>query len=78
MNFSISAQGCKKALRPIVHLHTHTEYSQLDGIAKIEELIEKAIEDCMPGIAITDHANMFGVKEFVNCVNRKNREIKKV
>ncbi len=74
MKFSISAQGCERALRPFVHLHTHTEYSQLDGIAKIEELIEKAIDDGMPGMAITDHANMFGVKEFVNCVNRKNRE----
>ena len=74
MNKTVLMQGCEKALLPIVHLHTHTEYSQLDGIAKIEELIEKAIEDGMPGMAISDHANMFGVKEFVNCVNRKNRE----
>ena len=67
-------QSCTNALRPFVHLHTHTEYSQLDGIAKIKELVEKAIEDGMPGMAITDHANMFGVCEFVECVNRKNAE----
>ena len=74
MTNSIPKQGCERALRPFVHLHTHTEYSQLDGIAKVEELVDKAIADGMPGIAITDHANMFGIKQFINCVNRKNKE----
>ena len=67
-------QSETKALRPFVHLHVHTEYSHSDGIAKIEDLVEKAMADGMPGMAITDHANMFGVCEFVECVNRKNAE----
>ena len=65
-------QSETNALRPFVHLHTHTEYSLSDGIAKIEALVDKAMDDGMPGMAITDHANMFGVAEFVECVNRKN------
>lgn len=48
-----------------VHLHTHTEYSLLDGAAKIPALYKKAVEDGMKGLAITDHGNMFGVFQFV-------------
>ena len=62
-------------MHPFVHLHTHTEYSLLDGIAKISELVDKAMADGMPGIAITDHANMFGVAEILHYVERKNREL---
>ncbi|MBR2442870.1 MAG: PHP domain-containing protein, partial [Rikenellaceae bacterium] len=62
-------------MHPFVHLHTHTEYSLLDGIAKISELVDKAMADGMPGIAITDHANMFGVAEFVHYIESKNREL---
>ncbi len=47
-----------------VHLHTHTEYSLLDGAIKIKNLIKKAIEYNMPAVSITDHGNMFGVLEF--------------
>ena len=65
----------KAEMRPVVHLHTHTEYSLLDGIAKISELVDKAMADGMPGIAITDHANMFGVAEFLHYVECKNREL---
>ena len=65
----------KAEMHPFVHLHTHTEYSLLDGIAKISELVDKAMADGMPGIAITDHANMFGIAEFVEYVERKNREL---
>ena len=65
----------KAEMRSFVHLHTHTEYSLLDGIAKISELVNKAVADGMPGIAITDHANMFGVAEFLHYVERKNREL---
>ena len=74
MKKTVVKQGCEKALRPFVHLHTHTEYSLSDSIAKIEELVDKAIADGMPGLAITDHANMFGIKHFVNCINLKNAE----
>nr|WP_083524406.1 DNA polymerase III subunit alpha [Gulosibacter bifidus] len=47
-----------------VHLHNHTEYSMLDGAAKIEELIKTAAEMGMPAIATTDHGNMFSAYEF--------------
>ena len=47
------------------HLHTHTQYSLLDGQASISSLYKKAIKDGMPALAITDHGNMFGVFEFV-------------
>lgn len=47
------------------HLHVHTQYSLLDGAASIKGLYKKAVADGMPGLAISDHGNMFGVFEFV-------------
>ena len=44
-----------------VHLHVHTQYSLLDGQASIPRLVDKALKDGMPGIAVTDHGNMFGI-----------------
>ncbi|MDF1574547.1 MAG: DNA polymerase III subunit alpha [Bacteroidales bacterium] len=46
------------------HLHVHTQYSILDGAASIPELLKKAVDDGMRAVAITDHGNMFGAKEF--------------
>ena len=46
------------------HLHTHTQYSLLDGAASIPKLYQKAINDKMPALAITDHGNMFGAIDF--------------
>lgn len=57
---------------PFVHLHVHTQYSLLDGQASIDALIEKAQNDGMRALAITDHGNMFGIKEFFNKVKKKN------
>jgi DNA polymerase III subunit alpha len=48
------------------HLHVHTQYSILDGAAVIKSLLAKAKKDNMEAIAITDHGNMFGAKEFHN------------
>ena len=48
-----------------VHLHVHTYYSILDGAAPISSHFQKAQEDNQPALAITDHGNMFGVKEFL-------------
>ena len=59
-------------MRPFVHLHVHSQYSLLDGQASIPKLVDKAIADGMPGIALTDHGNMFGVKEFFNYISKKN------
>ncbi len=47
------------------HLHVHTQYSLLDGAAAIPDLYNKAIQDGMPSLAITDHGNMFGAFSFV-------------
>jgi len=49
---------------PFVHLHTHSEYSILDGSTKIDDLIERALYYHMPALALTDHGNMFGALEF--------------
>lgn len=46
------------------HLHVHTEYSMLDGAAKIKDLVAAVAEQGMPAVAITDHGNMFGAYEF--------------
>ena len=59
-----------------VHLHVHSQYSLLDGQAAIDKLVDKAIDDGMPGIAITDHGNMLGIKELFNYVNKKNGKLK--
>ena len=63
-------------MHPFIHLHVHTQYSVLDGQASIPALVDKAIDNGMPGIAITDHGNMFAIKEFHNYVNKKNGKIK--
>lgn len=47
-----------------VHLHVHSHYSLLDGLAKIDELVREAKELGMPAIALTDHGNMYGAIEF--------------
>ena len=59
-------------MQDFVHLHVHTQYSILDGQASIPRLVDKAIADGMKGIAVTDHGDMFGIKEFFNYVNKKN------
>ena len=61
-----------KAYR-FAHLNVHSHYSINDGCASIRELVDAAIKDRMPGIAITDNGNMFGIMEFVEYVNRINR-----
>ncbi len=49
---------------PFVHLHVHTQYSILDGFSDMGKLFKRAAELGMPALAITDHGNMYGVKEF--------------
>ena len=57
-----------------VHLNVHSHYSIMDGCSSIKELVDAAIKDRMPGIAITDNSNMFGVMEFFDYVSRINNE----
>lgn len=47
-----------------VHLHTHTEYSMLDGLSRIPDLVQQAREWGMPALAITDHGNLYGAVDF--------------
>ena len=53
-------------MEDFIHLHVHTYYSLLDGQSPVEKLVDKAIANGMRGMAITDHGNMFGVKELFN------------
>ena len=57
-------------MQDFVHLHVHTQYSILDGQASIPKLVDKAIADGMRGMAMTDHGNMMGIKEFFNYTNK--------
>ena len=43
-----------------VHLHTHTEFSMLDGASRVDELVAAAATDGQPALGITDHGNMYG------------------
>ena len=60
------------------HLHSHTQFSLLDGAANISELFKKAKNDGMKGLAITDHGNMFGVFQFVAEAAKHNNEVKPI
>ena len=55
---------------PFVHLHVHTQYSILDGFSAIPKLFKRASELGMPALAITDHGNMYGVKEFMKVAKK--------
>lgn len=61
---------------PFVHLHVHSYYSILDGQASIKGLVDKARANGMRGMALTDHGNMFGIKEFFDYTNKVNGEAK--
>ena len=61
-----------------VHLNVHSHYSINDGCASIRELVDAAIKDKMPGIAITDNGNMFGVMELFDYVSRINNERRQI
>lgn len=54
-----------------VHLHNHTEYSMLDGAAKVKPMVQEAIRLGMPAIGMTDHGNMFGASEFYNTATKE-------
>ncbi len=60
----VSFNDTQQGYRPFVHLHLHTEYSNLDGLIKIKELAHRAKEFNMPAVANTDHGVMYGSAEF--------------
>lgn len=57
-------------MQDFVHLHVHTQYSILDGQSSIQRLVDKAIANGMRGMAVTDHGDMMGIKEFFNYVKK--------
>ena len=63
-------------MNSFVHIHVHSYYSILDGMSSISGLVEKASKNGMNSIALTDHGNMFGAKEFFNYVKKKNAKYK--
>ena len=58
------------------HLHVHSHYSMLDGMSKIPDLIKKAKADGMYAMALTDHGNMFGIKDFLDTVQKENSKVR--
>lgn len=56
-------------MNSFVHLHNHTSYSLLDGAAKIKDLVARAVAEGQPGLAITDHGNLYGLIEFYKACN---------
>ena len=60
-----------------VHLNVHSHYSLYNGVSTVKQLVDAAIKEKMPGIAITDCGNMFGIMEFVDYVSSINKKRKK-
>ena len=58
------------------HLHVHSHYSMLDGMSKIPDLVAKAKRCGMHSMALTDHGNMFGVKDFLDTVAAENNKVR--
>ena len=64
-------------MQDFVHLHVHSQYSLLDGQSSIKGMVDKAIKDGMRGLALTDHGNMFGIKELYDYCKDVNKARKK-
>ena len=64
-------------MEDFIHLHVHTYYSILDGQSSIKQLVDKAVKDGMKGMAVTDHGDMFGIKEFHDICMGLNKQRKK-
>ena len=64
-------------MEDFVHLHVHTYYSILDGQSSIKNLVKKAVDNGMRGMAVTDHGDMFGIKEFFDITTGVNKDRKK-
>ena len=59
-------RGSSAAKSEFVHLHNHSEYSMLDGACRISDMVDWAVENSVPAVALTDHGNMFGAWELYN------------
>ncbi len=63
-------------MKDFVHLHLHTEYSLLDGAARIKKLVKVVSSFGMPGVAMTDHGNIYGANKFLDAIKKQNEVIK--
>ena len=63
-------------MNKFTHLHVHTQYSILDGMSDIGELVDKCLANGMNAMAVTDHGVMYGIKEFSDVVGKKNGKVK--
>ena len=59
------------------HLHVHSHYSVLDGMSKVPDIVDKCLRTGMQAVALTDHGNMYGIKEFLDYCKKVNGENKK-
>ena len=64
-----------REIKPFVHLHVHSYYSILDALSPVSKLVDAAYADGQPGLALTDHGVMFGIKEFTDYVAKKNEPV---
>ena len=58
------------------HLHVHSHYSLLDGLSKVEEIVDKCIDSGMNAVALTDHGNMYGIKDLLDYTKSVNKKRK--
>ena len=75
---SATLRPCDSSYTPnhFTHLHVHSHFSILDGMSKVPDLIDKCVKNNMFSMALTDHGNMFGIKEFADSANKYNGKIK--
>ena len=76
-NFTPRNRKKTRKMQDFIHLHVHTYYSILDGQSSIAKLVDKAVGNGMKGMAVTDHGDMFGIKEFFDYCNKVNGGRKK-
>lgn len=76
MYFKTKKKKFSHYMEDFIHLHVHTYYSILDGQSPVQKIVDKAVANGMRGMAITDHGNMFGVKELYNYCNKINGKLK--
>ena len=60
---------------PFVHLHTHSQYSILQSTSRIDDLVKTAVEDQMPAVTLTDHANLMGAFHFIKAIKKHNADL---
>ena len=63
-------------MNSFVHLHVHSHYSILDGMSKIPDLVDKCVANGMTAMALTDHGDMFGIKELLDYATKKNGKVR--